>query len=73
MNTLRNSLRSVMGKTVNLYLKDGSVIACVTATRITNSQLWIKASIQGKARALPQVYPLRDIRRAETVMIYANL
>ena len=64
-----NTAKSFIGKTVNLYLKDGSVMACVTVLRVTNSQLWIKASEHGK----PRSYDLRQISRAEGITIYDRI
>jgi len=64
-----NTAKSFIGKTVNLYLKDGSVMACVTVLRVTNSQLWTKAS----PHARPQSYKLSDIKRAEGVIIYDKI
>ena len=66
--TITNSLKSYVGKTVNLYLRDQSVIACVTVLRVSNSQLWVKASEHGK----PQTYRLNEIARAEGVTLYDN-
>jgi hypothetical protein len=64
-----NSARSFVGRTVNLYLKDGSVMACVKVVRVTNSRLLFKAS----EHARPQSYELREISRAEGVTLYDKI
>lgn len=64
-----NSAKSFIGKTINLYLKDGSVMACVTVQKVTNSQLFFKASQHGKL----QSRKLIQIRRAESVIIYDKI
>jgi len=63
-----NTLKSYIGKTVNLYLRDGSVIACVTVLRVSNNFLWVRASSHGK----PLTYCLRDLKRVEGVQIFEN-
>jgi uncharacterized protein YpmS len=64
-----NTAKSFIGKTVNLYLKDKSVMACVTVVRVTNSQIFFKASKHGKL----QSYKLSEISRAEGVMLYDKI
>jgi hypothetical protein len=61
-----NNAKGYVGKTINLYLKDGSVMACMKLIRISNKQLWCKASEHSRT----QTFHIKNISRIEEVTIF---
>ena len=63
---LINHVKAHLGKTVNLHLKNDSVLPCVELLRITNKRLFFKAK-----RKVDSVF-LREVDYAKEIVPYAT-